>query len=303
MKDSFGWHKVKVYNDMSIMRKILELRVKEQKKKMDTIYLVCAPEGMGKSILTLWGLDILGEIRGEVVPVENVTPNVQSLMNRIAELKGNACLTMDEGSELGGDRSMEKKAKQIKEYFTIMRKAAFIIFICFTNPLKAGTYFREDRVRGVWFIKRKGEAWYYANSIENPHFTNILDKWGKDFDVKSIKYFTRYAPDFIMRFPDYNGYLREPYEKRKDQNITNVFDKNADYSEALSYAVSDIRTLKPEPGKHIKPKDIGKMINALRPGEVSRFIKKYELKKVNVGIHYYYLREDVENVLNGIVKN
>jgi hypothetical protein len=66
-----------------------------------------------------------------------------------------------------------------------MRERGFISFICYPNPLKVSIYFREDRVRGVFFIVRPGCAYYYANSPENTHFADILDSWDKFNKTKS----------------------------------------------------------------------------------------------------------------------
>jgi hypothetical protein len=289
MKDAFGMHKVKIYNDNLILKTLLGLRIKAQKRHQDSLYAVCGLEGTGKSNFTLLCAELYGETKGEEVPIENITRSIQELMNRIAFLKGNAFLTMDEGSELSGDRSMEKKAKEIKEYFTIMRKASFIILICFTNPLKLGTYFREDRIRGVFFMKRPGEVWYYANSPENPHFTNILERWGKDYDTRSIKKFTSFAPNFIFKFPEYEGVLREPYEERKNEHIQNTFDEHAQvFNKAASFE-------RPNPEIHFSLKQAREYLGVSGPC-IYAYIGNDLLHPLYFGVKRFYLKNELDAI-------
>lgn len=229
MKDKFGFRRVYVFDALECLYHVLYLRVKEQKNKQDSVYLTSGLEGSGKSMFNLWCADIYGELVEEDVPVENICTEIQDLINRMAKLKGKrSFLCIDEGSELSGERSTEKKAKETKEIFTVMRKLSHIIMVCFVNPLRIGTYFREDRVRGLFFIKKKGEIWFYSNTSDNPHLVNIIDKWKKEHDAKSLKFLTSYAPDFIMRgLPDYKGVLRDEYEARKDTNINRILDKHS----------------------------------------------------------------------------
>jgi hypothetical protein len=194
----------------------------------------------GKTLFTLWAAQIYGELTGVPIPIENITRNIPELQKRISKLKSKAFLTMDEGSELDGSRFQEKQAKELKEYFTVMRKAAFIIFLCCTNPLKVSTYLREDRVRGVFFVKATGCMYYYANSPQNSHFTEILEVWSKDNVTRSIRLFGNYAPDAIINWAEYKGPLRDVYEKRKDDNIQAVFDKFGGKDDSIVNGVVEI---------------------------------------------------------------
>jgi hypothetical protein len=225
-KDPLGFHRVKVYNDEQIIKYVLSLRIKAQKKEQDSLYLVCGLEGSGKSLFTLLSYHLYSELKEEQSEINNVTRNVDELMTRYSVLQRNSFVSLDEAQELASDRWNEKKSKEIKEKFTVMRKRAFISMICYPNPLKVSIYFREDRIRGVFFIKRPGCAYYYANSPENPHFTDILESWDKYNKTRSLKKFTRYAPDFIVYYPEYVGDLRVAYDDRKEENISTVLDKN-----------------------------------------------------------------------------
>lgn len=224
VKDKFGFHRVYVYDGLEGLTYLLAKRIKEQKRKQDSVYMVAGLEGTGKSMFTLWALDIYSELSDKKINIGHVTRRLDELFTRIYKLKDTpSCLTLDEGSELSGENTMTKKVRSTKNKFTVMRKCSHIIFICFINPLRITTYFREDRVRGLFFVVRPGEVWFYSNNQNNPHLANIIDSWSKEHDAKSLKFLKRYAPDMILRgIPDYNGWLRYDYENRKDENILGV---------------------------------------------------------------------------------
>jgi hypothetical protein len=223
MRDPLGFHRIKVYRDERILKHIIKYRIEAREKyREDSIYLVGGLEGKGKSNLILLSAHLYGEATGTPVPIENVTRDIDELLQRLNFLQRKEFVAMDEGSELSGERFNEKKSRDIKNKFTVMREPCFIIFMAYTNPMKMNTYFREDRVRGVFFMKKPGIVWFYANSNENPHFTNLLNNWERVNKTKSTKLLGNYAPDFIMNFKEYKGELRKAYDKRKDDHISRV---------------------------------------------------------------------------------
>lgn len=287
IKDPLGYHKVKVYHTEEILKYVLHLRIKAQAKKQDSLYLVCGIEGSGKSNFTLLSYHLYSELKGEKCDINNVTRSNDELMARYAALKRNAFVTLDEAQELASDRWNEKKSKEIKEKFTVMRERAFISMICYPNPLKVNIYFREDRIRGVFFVKKPGCVYYYANSVEQPHFAEILDTWDKYNKSRSLKKFTRYAPDFIMYYPEYKGELRDDYDRRKDENISRVLDRGVE------------PVGKPE--NYLAPADAARYID-VTIGTMSRWIKEGKIKTFKHGIKHYVKKEDVDLIVNNTIR-
>lgn len=224
VRDKFGGHRVFTYSGLDWLTYFMSVRISQQEKKQDSVYMVSGLEGTGKSMFTLWNLDIYKELTGQEIHISHVTRTLNELFLTIYNLKTQpSCLTLDEGSELSGENTMTKEVKKTKKKFTVMRKCSHIIFLCFINPLRITTYFREDRVRGLFFVVKPGEVWFYSNNQANPHLANILDSWSKEHEAKSLKFLLKYAPDVILTgIPDYHGYLREEYESRKDDNIFDV---------------------------------------------------------------------------------
>lgn len=287
MKDAFGHHRVKIYNDMRPLKKIIMNRIKEQDREQDSLYAVCAPEGMGKSTLAIWAYAIYLHLKG-LNPdldfkLENICFGVPELLSKVSKSPGKEFFILDESSDISGSRFMEKKSKDIVEAFVLMRQRANIIFICFPNVLRLNTYFREDRIRGVWFIKKTGECWFYSNSMDFPHLTMILDRWNRDYDVKSVRFFTRYAPEFIMKFPKATGKLWDSYADRKTKNISRVLD---DQSAKHGYNVEEVVVDKSqfytlaEAGRYmgISPEAVGRLVRIGRVKPHFFGAKKYVSK-------------------------
>jgi excisionase family DNA binding protein len=282
IKDPLGYHRVKVYNGVDFLKYLLFLRIEKQLKKQDSLYLICAPEGGGKSNFTLTAYHLYSELKCETPDINNITRNVDELMARYSALQRNSFVSLDEAQELASDRWSEKKSKEIKEKFTVMRERAFISMICYPNPLKVSIYFREDRIRGVFFIKSPGCAYYYANSMENPHFAEILESWDKFNKTRSIKKFSRYAPDFILYYPEYNGDLRKDYDRRKDENISKVLDRNV---EAVN-----------KPENYLTALEAAKYLH-ITNGTVHLWIKSGKLTTHPFGLYSYVLKEDLDKIL------
>lgn len=225
-KDPTGTRTVIVFkNYKQILKEIIKLRIKDQEKNQDSIYLVCGKEGRGKSMFCLHNIEIFDELTNKETPIDHITRNLEELSLLLGRAPARSAIVLDEGSELSSDRYAEKTVKNIREKITIMRKKGHIVYICFTNPLKINTYFREDRFRGLFMCKKLGTIYYYSQE----RVLEILQRFNKDMGgVRSGELFLKYAPNYIIYPEDYNGKLRKEYEKRKDTNIEIKLDNPLD---------------------------------------------------------------------------
>jgi len=291
--DSLGIHKVKVFNDLRILNAMFQSRIKARwkhgKPGEDSWYLVCSAEGGGKSTLILHAADCYDAVIKELspdkfieTPIENITMNIKDFEKRMHETQREAFLAMDEASELSSDRMSGKESREFKQKLTIIRFRLFMGFIAFTNPMHLGYYFREDRVRGVFILKHPGVAYYYANSPQNPHFTDILERWEKDNKTKSIKRLTNYAPDFIMRYPDYNGRLWKAYLKRKEQNADKIMATNIDIEGETEGMML--------PSEAAERAHVSKQV-------ISKWMREGKLASKNVGIKTYIAITDLDTLI------
>ena len=205
-------------------RQILELAYKNQKYEHDSVFLIGGEEGKGKSTFLLHCVSIIDELKKTQTPVQNITRNLKELVVRMRLLQDCEQVALDEGAELASDRQFDAIVRAVKKMFVVMRQKSFIVYICFTNPLKINTYFREDRVKGVFLITQRGTVNFYSRFT----FMEIMEAIKTQRKgIRSITNLTRLGtqPDLIDTFPKYEGELWKEYQKRKGENIKDIFEE------------------------------------------------------------------------------
>lgn len=202
---------------MNRIREILKIAVREQSNGNDTMFLYFGREGKGKSTLLLDNIDEIDNLQGKVTPITHVGMNISGLVDALDNSNVGDQVALDEGKELDSTRSMERVSKDITMGYTVIRKKCLITHIAFTNPAKLQSYFSVDRVKGVFLIRKRGEAWFYNAS----YFSFILEEIRK-MKTKSINTFFKYTPKFKDSFPVYTGRLKDDYERMKDENVQDV---------------------------------------------------------------------------------
>jgi hypothetical protein len=210
--------------DMRGVKQLLNLAVSEQKRFNDTAYLIAGKEGSGKSNFMLNCVQYIDELKQTQTPIISITRNLRELIKTLKITEDKEQIALDEGSELSSDLHYEAIMKGVRKMFVVMREKSLIIYICFTNPSKINSYFRDDRIKGVFVIVKRGLVYYYTRS----QFAQILEYLKKyKGDIKSIDNVTRtpIKPALIDTFPKYEGELLEEYKKRKTENIKNIFDE------------------------------------------------------------------------------
>lgn len=210
--------------DLAGTRKILSLAVKNQRYEHDSVYLIGGEEGKGKSTFELHCIRIVDELKNQETPIGNIARNLKEFVVRMRLLNDREQVALDEGAELASDRQYEGIVRAVKKMFVVMRQKSFIVYICFTNPLKINTYFREDRVKGVFLITKRGKVNFYTRGT----FIQIMEAIKtRRSGIKSITNLTRLGipPDLIDTFPRYNGRLWEDYQARKKENIKDIFEE------------------------------------------------------------------------------
>lgn len=201
---------------------ILRKAVFGQTKEKDAIFLYCGEEGSGKSSLMLTNVDYIDSLKGYDTPISHITRTLKEIAIILRMSRNEDQVALDEGSELASDNQYDAIVKSIKKAFTVMRQKKLIVHICFTNPNRIHTYFREDRVKGIFFIKKRGVIYFYTR-IRFQGIMNQIKKY--ESGIKSISTFTNHAPSLIDTFPKYEGKLLKEYLKRKNENIQDILDE------------------------------------------------------------------------------
>lgn len=197
---------------------ILDKAIEEQNNENDSSYLVCGPEGIGKSNFVLDCIDYIEKKKKIELPIEIICRNLKELVVQLRHSGYKSILSLDEGEELASDNQSDAIVKAVKKIYSQIRFRSIISFICFRNPLKIHTYWREDRVKGVFIIIKRGKLIYFTRTM----FVNILEEIIKKHGrVKSIKQFNKFKPTMEDTFPKYTGHLSEVYRKRKAEGAEN----------------------------------------------------------------------------------
>lgn len=209
--------------NLTATKSILNRAVKEQDNENDSVFLIGGQEGIGKSTFLLHCIDTVDELKGRQTNIENVCRTLKELIVTLRHVLDEEQAALDEGSELASDNQYMGVVKAVKKSFTVMRAKKLIIYICFTNPLKIHTYFREDRIKGAFFITKRGQVYFYSRT----QLQIIMEKIKKyKSSIRSISTITKILPPlFIDTFPDYKGRLLEKYKKRKKENISDILDE------------------------------------------------------------------------------
>ena len=244
--------------DLEATRIILHLAINEQENENDSCFLICGKEGTGKSNLLLNAFKIIEEYKGVKYEAKRITRTLREFLTELKFSKSKDLISLDEGGELSSKKHNNRLVIATEEMFKKMRKKSFITFICFTNPARINTYFREDRIKGVFLIPKKREAIFFTSS----EFQRTLEYVRKyKGNVKSIYNLIANASDYAFKeenIPKYEGHLKEEYDKRKDEDIDEAFDEiyNEFVNETKTYSISkvakELHIARSEVSKHLK---------------------------------------------------
>jgi hypothetical protein len=210
-----------ISKNMSGTKRILDYSLANQKKHYDSAFLICGKEGTGKSTLLLQCFDYLQGVTGRPATLDNLGGDLAGFARILHGCGYKDYCGLDEGGELSSMNRFSKPVRLVENAFKVMRGKCLITFICFTNPSKILAYFREDRIRGVFIVKKRGTVYYFTNDT----FARVLEHIKRHRGVSGIDVFFQYTPDIIDKFKDYNGPLKESYDEMKKNTIDEALKK------------------------------------------------------------------------------
>ncbi len=240
------------YQDFAPIQKIIDIAIKEQENENDSCFLVCGKEGRGKSTFIQDCVEYIDKVKGTETPIKNIAMDIPNLINALQTNKPKSTIVLDEGIKLASINIFDRLSRGLTEAFVVMRKKSFLTFIAFTNPSKIQSYFREDRIKGLFFIKKRGVVYFYP-AHELTHIIPELVRKKKT----SIDAFSEFEPRFTAKFPKYEGRLKEEYDVLKDENIDLTLNRLKNiYGEPNTFTLSQACKL-----LDAKPEYIKKFIN------------------------------------------
>lgn len=203
---------------------ILNKAIQQQENMHDSCFLVGGMEGSGKSDFILQCIDYVDKERQQETPIENIAYTLTDFFLSLKVSKPCDVVALDEGKELMAMNYGDKKLKDAINIFTVIRKKRLISFIAFTNPTKVTQYFREDRIRGVFLLKKRKKNYSVIHYYTKNEFLRILSilRLQKNLNIASI---LKHPPLLVCyKKGAYEGRLKKAYENAKDDNIEKQLD-------------------------------------------------------------------------------
>lgn len=191
------------------------------KQNFDYVLCIAGSTGSGKSTMGLHLAEVWQKIICKDVDKDLIN---QIHVVRMDWLKCYRKLEMfdsnifDEGATgLSSKSHMEKFSKTLEILFQVIRKKGFFTVIIVPNFFRLSKYFREDRLRGLFYIDKRGHYKYFTR--------DRIVRLCAENESKTVKSLKLVEPSFEGGYPDYEGILKEPYEKMKDKGVDEVLDE------------------------------------------------------------------------------
>ena len=199
-------------------------------KKFDFVLVVSGDTGTGKSN---WGLQLAESWQrfiGKKVDnslIEQVNVDKLKWLKKFQDLEPLDINIFDEGAAgLGSKQFMEKFSKTLEQLFQVVRYKRFFTVIIVPNFFRLNKFFREDRLRGLLYVTKRGEYKYFTRK-------RVLELCQKNYGLK-VKSMNSVSPAFRGRFPEYKGQLLDAYDEMKEEGVDKilqqVIDDNTDKS-------------------------------------------------------------------------
>jgi hypothetical protein len=198
----------------------LKVIEKGLEKEYDFVLIVSGDTGTGKSNLGLHLVEAWQKMRGKPINdklIEQVNVDKQKWLEKFKDLKPLDINVFDEGaSGLGSKQYMERFSKTLEMLFQVIRYKRFLTVIIVPNFFRLNKFFREDRLRGLLYVSKRGEYKFYTRK----RIITLCQKNAK----WSTKNMYVVPPAFRGKFPKYKGNLLNAYDDMKEEGVNKILD-------------------------------------------------------------------------------
>jgi len=185
----------------------------------DYLLVVVGDTGTGKSMFVLnlletWYRAILKKpITLDMV--DQVNTSYTGWVKKFQELEAYDMNIYDEGATgLDSKQSMSKLSKDLSKLFNVFRCKKFLSVIVLPKFFRLDKYFREDRVRGLVYVDKRGRYKFYTKKG-----LQYLNAYNEKRTFKSMGVARAIHSN---TFPDYKGILLEKYLENKEKGVNAV---------------------------------------------------------------------------------
>lgn len=189
--------------------------------QFDYVLVVSGPSGVGKSKWTLHFIELWFAMIGKELDKKTITHiNVDrnKWLKKFKDMEAYDINVFDEAAiGLSNKQWMERFAKTLEMLFDVVRYKRFLSVIVIPNFFRLNKFFREDRLRGLVWIDKRGQYKYYTRE-RIVKLSNLNER-------RFIKRMDLTQPIHLKSFTDYNGYLSKDYDKMKNIGVDEILDK------------------------------------------------------------------------------
>ena len=190
-------------------------------KMFDMVMVIAGDTGTGKShfgmqLMESWQKVIGKDFDPKLIECINVDKEKWlKQFKQLGRLDGNL---FDEGAAgLGSKQTLEKFGKTLEMLFQVIRYKGYFTIIIVPNFFRLNKFFREDRLRGMFYIHKRGHYKYYSR-------TRVVTLCQKNSRLY-VKNMGLVPPLFTGKFPEYKGPLLKAYEDMKDEGVNKILDE------------------------------------------------------------------------------
>jgi len=211
-----------VLYDFSIFKAMLEVDYKAlHKHDWDNFVVLTGEEGVGKSRLSLWALEIWLNLKYGSFQADDFYKYVGIKVSEYARVlqsvkKGDINICDEAGDVFSGKHALSKLVKKIEDTYTVVRGDNLLTIWSLPTFFMLTPYFRNWRIRSIWYIQKRGLCHVYHKPKRL-----LLSQTNENTEIKD--YFA-VPPLFSFVYPDYKGVFLEPYLKMKGAKMQNVRD-------------------------------------------------------------------------------
>ena len=126
--------------------------------------------------------------------------------------------------------TITKKNRSIAKLFNIIRAKQYYHIFAIPKIWRLDREIKEDRLKGLINVIKVGKFRYacYYNARELPYLFKELEVMRKvykdsehEVDIKLCKT----MPTIVCQFPDYQGWVQDMYDLKKEENMNNAIDE------------------------------------------------------------------------------
>lgn len=243
-------------NDLGMVKILLTI-LKGLKKNYDYVMVVSGDTGVGKSMFVLHLLETWTKMIGKEVNAElmnHINVEKTKWLENFRDFKEYDINIFDEGAKgLSSKQWNETFSKMLEQLFQVIRYKKFFTIIVVPNFFRLDKFFREDRLRGLIHINKRGHYKYFTRK-------RVVELTGRN-DRLYVKNMNLVNALHTNIFPDYKGVMLKEYDKMKSEGVDKIIEETINrvtehdkptYREKIKPRVLELRKEGKEPKEIIE---------------------------------------------------